>query len=188
MTCDFQIPEPFLFSPLKHYLPYIKAYTENKAEEESYPGSKEFIKELSHIGTCVMDVYKGNLPPDQIFGEIRHFLLSNQIYTKDLYGKWAGKSFRNYRIIKLSDGSRWTLKYYEDESRYVHIFPSRSSPYTFRIKANTLKSALLYQILIGRDYISKEDLNEARALAGLSPVKGIADVEAITEMIEMLRV
>jgi len=123
MNVIFQIPEPFLFSPLKHYLPYITAYTEIKAGEESYPGSEELIRELRHIGTCVMDVYKGTLSPDQIFSEIRHFLLSKQIYTKDVYGKWAGISFRNYRIIKLSDASRWTLKYFEDELRYVHIFP-----------------------------------------------------------------
>lgn len=187
MEVHLHIPEPFLFSPLKHYLPYIKSFTENKAEEENYPGSQKFIKELRHIGTCVMDVYKGDLPPVKIFGEIRHFLLSGQIYKKDLYGKWTGTGFRNYRIIKLSDFSQWTLKYFDDESRYVHIFPSRSSPFTFRIKANTLKSALLYQVLIGKDFISTEDLNKVRALAGLSPIKGIADVEAITEMIEILR-
>lgn len=187
MNVIFQIPEPFLFSPLKHYLPYIKAFTDTKAVEESYHGTEALIRELRHIGTCVMDVYKGYLPPDQIFSEIRHFLLSGQIYGKDQYGQWAGKSFRNYRIIKLSDGSCWTLKYHEDEFRYVHIFPSRSSPFTFRVKANTMKSALLYQILTGKDYISKEDLNRTRALAGLSPVKGIAEVEAITEMIEILR-
>lgn len=187
MEFNIQIPEPFLFSPLKHYLPYIRAYTENKAEEERYPGSVEFIKELRHIGTCVMDVYKGELIPDQIFNQISNFLLSNRILRKEIYMKWAGPGFRNYRIIKLSDGSKWTLKYYEDESRYVHIFPSRGSPFTFRIKANTIKSALLYQILIGKDYISKQDLDRVRSLAGLSPIKGIPEVEAITEMIEILR-
>ena len=187
MSVIIDIPEPFLFSPLKHYLPYIKDFTELRAGEERYPGSEELIRELRHIGTCVMDVYKGDLSPDQIFSEIRQFLLSGQIYMKDVYGKWAGTSFRNYRIIRLSDGSRWTLKYYDDEFRYVHIFPSRSSPFTFRIKANTLKSALLYHILIGKDYISREDLNKARSLMGLSPVRGVTDVEAITEMIEIMR-
>lgn len=187
MSVIIDIPEPFLFSPLKHYLPYIKDFMELRAGEERYPGSEELIRELRHIGTCVMDVYKGDLSTDQIFSEIRQFLLSGQIYMKDVYGKWAGTSFRNYRIIRLSDGSRWTLKYYEDEFRYVHIFPSRSSPFTFRIKANTLKSALLYHILIGKDYISREDLNKARSLMGLSPVKGVSDVEAITEMIEIMR-
>ncbi len=181
------IPEPFLFSPLKHYLPYIKDFAELRAGEEIYPGSEKLIRELRHIGKCVMDVYKGEMSLDQIFSEIRFFLLSNRIYTKDVYCKWAGTNIRHYQIIRLSDGSHWILKYYENEFRYVHIFPSRSSSFSFRVKANTLKSALLYNILIGKDYISKEDMNKARALAGLSPVKDIADVEAITKMIEILR-
>lgn len=42
-------------------------------------------------------------------------------------------------------------------------------------------------VLVGKDYISENDLNTARALAGLSPVKEVADAEAVTEMIEILR-
>jgi hypothetical protein len=56
-----------------------------------------------------------------------------------------------------------------------------------RIKANTLKSAILYYIIIGKDFISRNDLNKARALLRLSPIKDPAEAEAITEMIEMLR-
>ncbi|HBE42256.1 MAG TPA: hypothetical protein DDW27_13810 [Bacteroidales bacterium] len=188
MTDDFNVPEPLLFNPLKHYLHFIKAFTGKRSEEEKYPGSKEFIKDLKHLGSCVMDVYRGDLSADQIFSEIKQFLFLNHILSKDSYGKWAGISFRSYRTINLSDGSRWTLKYYDNESRYIHIFPARSSPFTFRIKANTLKSAILYQVFAGKDYVSEDDLNKVRALAGLSPIREIADVEAITEMIEMLRV
>ncbi|NLA48925.1 MAG: hypothetical protein GX876_05615 [Bacteroidales bacterium] len=187
MEVLFQIPEPFLFSPLKHYFPYIRVYAERKATKESYPGSREFLRELKHIGSCVMDVYRGGLSPDHIFREIRDFLHSRGVCGKEAYGRLTGKSFSSYRIIKLSDASEWILKYNEDDSRYVHIFPSRSGPHTFRVKANTLKSALLYLVLIGRDYISAEDLNRARLPAGLSAVKSIEDARAISEMIEMLR-
>ena len=188
MPIVLQIPEPLLFNPLKHYLPFIKDYITEKAEEEKYPGSKAFIKELKHIGTCVMDIYTGDLRPDLIFSEIRDLLGSNGISGREEYKKWAGTSFSSCRIISLSDGSQWTLKYNNNEARYVHIFPARSGRHTFRIKANTLKSAILYQVLIGKDYISGDELNKTRALIGLSPVKNITDVEAITEMIEMLRV
>jgi hypothetical protein len=41
--------------------------------------------------------------------------------------------------------------------------------------------------LIGKDYITGDDLNQARVLLGLSPVKDPAETEAITEMIEILR-
>jgi hypothetical protein len=71
--------------------------------------------------------------------------------------------------------------------RFVHIFPARLSPHTFRVKSNTIKSAILYLILIGKDYVTEEDLNKARALTGLSPVKEVEDTEAVIEMIEVLR-
>jgi len=50
-----------------------------------------------------------------------------------------------------------------------------------------MKSAILYLVLIGKDYVSEDDLNKARALAGLSPIRDVADAEAVTEMIEILR-
>jgi hypothetical protein len=50
-----------------------------------------------------------------------------------------------------------------------------------------LKSAILYVIFIGKDFVNEDDLNTARALAGLSPVKEVADTEAVMEMIEILR-
>jgi hypothetical protein len=182
-----QIPEPILFNPLKHYLPFIREFTNLKSETENYPGSKEFLKELRHLGTCVMDIYKGDLTQVNVFREITEFLNSNGLSGRAAYRKWAGVSFTSHRIIHLSDGAHWTLKYSDKGTRFIHIFPARYSQHTFRIKANTLKSAILYQVLIGKDFISEDDLNKVRALMGLSPIKEIADVEAITEMIEMLR-
>ncbi len=188
MIADLQIPEPILFNPLKHYLPFIREFTNKNSEEESYPGSKEFLKELRHLGTCVMDIYKGDLSQVSIFEEISEFLRSNGLSGRAAYQKWAGVSFTSHRIIPLSDGSQWTLKYSEKGTRFVHIFPARYSQHTFRIKANTLKSAILYQVFAGKDYISADELNRVRALVSLSPVKEIADTEAITEMVELLRV
>ena len=187
MINEIEIPEPFLFNPLKHYFQFIKDYINVKTGEEKYPGSRTFIKELKHLGTCVMDIYKGKLSPGKIFKEITDYLESNSISAREPYQKWTGKDYTSYRIVTLSDGSQWTLKYFNHDTRYVHIFPARSSRYTFRIKANTLKSAIIYQVLIGKDYITEDDLNRTRALVGLSPIKNIADTEAVTEMIEILR-
>lgn len=187
MNFVMHIPEPVIFNPLKHYLAFIKSYIETKAEAERYPGSSDFIKELKHLGTCVMDVYHGDLLPEKIFSEITGFLETKGCLQREEYMKWAGRSWKSFRIITLSDGSQWTLKYNDNAVRYVHIFPARMSPYTFRVKANTIKSAVLYLVLIGKDFISDDDLNKTRALAGLSPVKEVADAEAVTEMIEILR-
>lgn len=181
------IPEPLLFNPLKHYLPFIRGFINSHLSDLKDPGLKELTRELKHLGTSVMDVYTGKMPPEKIFREIAEFLKENRIQKREAFKEWAGTGFNDFRIISLTDTSQWALKYHDNETRYVHIFPARSSPHSFRIKANTLKSAILYIILIGKDFITEDDLNTARALAGLSPVKEVADSEAVVEMIEILR-
>jgi len=187
MNTENQIPEPILFNPLKHYLPFIREFVNTKITAEKDRDSKDLIREIRHVGTCVMDIYTGELPQKKIFNEVLDFLRLNNIAGKEPYKKWTGTKYNDFRITSLSDGSQWTMKYHNNETRYVHIFPARMSQHTFRIKANTLKSAVLYLILIGKDYISEDDLNKARALAGLSPIREVADAEAVTEMIEILR-
>lgn len=182
-----QIPEPVLFNPLKHYLPFIREFVSHDALEINDPGLKYLSGELKHIGTCVMDVYIGELSQEDIIKEILEFLEENNLKAKEVYKSWTGTDSDDYRIVTLSDSSQWTLKYHDNETRYVHIFPARSSSHSFRVKANTLKSAILYILVIGKDYVTEDDLNTARALAGLSPVKEVADAEAVIEMIELLR-
>ena len=181
------LPEPILFNPLKHYLPFISDFVNSRTMTLNDPGLKELTRELKHIGTCVMDIYTGGLTQEAIFSEIKEFLMHHNLLESWCLQIWAGTDYDDYRIIPLSDTSQWTLKYHNHPTRYVHIFPARSSPHSFRVKANTLKSAVLYIIIFGKDFVSDDDLNAARALAGLSPVKEIADAEAVTEMIEILR-
>jgi len=67
------------------------------------------------------------------------------------------------------------------------FFLLADSQHSFRAKSNTLKSALIYLIIIGKDLVTGEDLNNVRSIMGLSPVKNASDTEAILEMIEILR-
>ena len=181
------IPYPLLFNPLKHHLGYIRGFIEKSAENLDLSGENEIIKELKHIGGSVMDVYSGCLSTIEVCDEFLSFLKTNKIGAKGKFSSWTGTGDKDFRTIPLPDGSQWMIKYYNHNERYVHFFPARQSPLTFRIKANTLKSAVLYQIFIGKDYVTEDDLNVARAMAGLSPVKEIFDTAAITEMIELLR-
>jgi hypothetical protein len=183
MNNHLSIPEPILFNPLKHHLGFIREYINYNIESGDHP----IIKELKHLGGSVMDVYSGAMTPNEICEELVFFLKTKKLSKKTSFSNWAGKEPKTFKTICLSDGSQWILKYYNHKQRYVHSFPARLSPHTFRIKANTLKSAILYQIYIGKDFISEEDLNVARAISGLSPVKDVFDTEAITEMIEILR-
>jgi hypothetical protein len=186
MITDCKITEPFLFNPLKHHLGFIREFV-NLNIDEPASDIQHLARELKHLGTSVMDIYSGSLPTGRICSEVEEFLIKKDIFRQDAYSAWVGVDMNCYRIITISDGSQWTLKYHENNNRYVHVFPARNSQHTFRVKANTLKSSLLYCILIGKDLVTGDDLNKVRPLLGLSPVKDTVDNEAITEMIEILR-
>jgi hypothetical protein len=177
---------PYLFNPLKHHLGFIKDYIEEKAGKNA--DIIPIIKDLRHLGGSLMDVYTGPLTPEEIIEEIDEFLKTNYLTEFEDFVKWAGINPTEFKSVILSDDSHWVLKYFENEVRFVHSFPARFSPHSFRVKANTLKSAILYLIIVGKDFITEDDLNFARAEAGLSPIKDVVDTEAITEMIEILRV
>ena len=186
MNTDYQIPEPFLFNPVKHHLGFIKDFI-NLYIDHSPTDIKILTRDIKHIGRSVMDIYKGPLSIRGIFLETEEYLKLNNIFERVSYYEWLGIKTDCSHIISLSDGSRWTLKHHNNPQRFVHIFPARNSQHTFRVKANTLKSALIYNIIIGKDLVTGDDLNKVRPLLGLSPVKDSIDTEAILEMIEILR-
>jgi hypothetical protein len=187
MITEYQINGPLLFNPLKHHLGFITEFVNLKVDD---PDSDTIVlsRELKHIGTSVMDIYTGSLSIKKICNEVEVYLREKDLLRIETYSKWVGVIANCFRIISLSDGSQWTLKFHDNKLRFVHFFPARNSQHTFRIKANTLKSAMLYIILIGKDLVTGDDLNKVRPLLGLSPVKDPVDTEAITEMIEFLRV
>ncbi len=187
MTADSEIPEPLLLNPLKHHLGFIREFVCKKTEGQEKGDQRGMIRELKHLGTSVMDVYNGSLQINGICSEVIGFLNERSLSERVAFASWAGVRMDDYRLISLSDGSQWTLKYRDNCQRFVHIFPARGSRFTFRVKSNTLKSALLYYILIGKDFITAVDMNRVRPLLGLSPIKDPVDSEAITEMIEILR-
>lgn len=187
MIVENDIHEPFLFNPLKHHLGFLREFINLNIDK---PGSdfQDLTRYLKHLGTSVMDIYTGSLSIRNICFEVKEFLNQKDILSKETFSVWAGTKTDCFRIISLTDGSQWTLKYYNNIQRFVHIFPTRNSQHTFRVKSNTLKSALIYNIIIGKDLVTGDDLNKVRPLLGLSPIKDTIDTEAILEMIEILRV
>jgi hypothetical protein len=186
MNTEYQIPEPFVFNPLKHHLGFIKEFI-NASIDNPTSDIQMLTKDLKHIGSSVMDVYTGNLAVRTICYETEEFLSKKGLLNSEAFSVWTGTKFECFRIISLSDNSHWTLKFRNHKERFVHIFPARNSQHTFRVKSNTLKSALIYNIIIGKDLVTRDDLNKVRPLLGLSPVKDAIDTEAILEMIEILR-
>jgi hypothetical protein len=186
MITDYQIPEPLLFNPVKHHLGFVKEFIAMNMDIPQ-SGLQSLTRQLRHIGTSVMDVYTGQLSVKNICNESLEFLKQKKMLGIDEYSSWIGRNTDSLHIIGLSDGSQWALKYQNNHQRFVHFFPARNSSLTFRVKANTLKSAVLYIIIVGKDLVTGDDLNMVRPLLGLSPVKDSIETEAIMEMIEMLR-
>jgi len=186
MINDYQIPAPILFNPFKHHLGFIKEFI-NQNIDNSGMNIQQLSKDIKHLGTSVMDIYNGKLSVGDICSEALEFLKNNRLLDKKAYSLWTGTKADSFKIITMSDQSQWTLKYHDDNQLFVHLFPARNSSHTFRVKANTLKSALIYNIIIGKDMVTGDDLNKVRPFLGLSPVKDSIDTEAILEMIEILR-
>jgi len=186
MNTDYQIPEPFLFNPIKHHLGFIKDLI-NFYIENATTDIQSLTRDIKHIGSSVMDIYTGLLSIRCICTETEEILKKKSVTGRESYYVWTGTMVDCFRTISLSDDSQWTLKYHENSLKYIHIFPARDSRHTFRVKANTLKSALIYNILIGKDLVTSDDLNKVRPLLGLSPVNDSIDTKAILEMIEILR-
>jgi hypothetical protein len=186
MNTYYQIPEPFLFNPMKHHLGFIKDFV-NFHIDNTITDIQSLTKDIRHVGRSVMDIYTGLLSIGSICTEAEELLTKKNITGREAYSVWTGTMESSFRTISLSDDSQWTLKYHDNPLRYMHIFPARNSRHTFRVKANTLKSALIYNIIIGKDLVTGDDLNKVRPLLGLSPVNSSIDTKAILDVIEILR-
>ncbi len=187
MLFNSYTPPPFLFNPIKHHLGFIRTYINSNSGYENQLSRPVITRELKHLGTSLMDIYKGELSLEKINKEICAFLTSKNLYNIENFCSWTGKKSKDFKTISLSDDSEWVIKYFDDKLRYIHYFPARNSPHSLRAKANTLKSAVLYLIFIDKDFITEVDLNRSRATTGLSPVKDVYEAEAITELIEIIR-
>lgn len=177
------IPRPVLLNCWKHHAGYIRDRIK-QADENSL---SELIKQIKVIGDGLMDLYYGNMSP----GEISRFILSEikPDITKEGYLEWIKNSGKDFRILSINDGSVWTLRYSENDERFIHIHPGRYSPLTLRVKASTLKTAITaagWKIIHNQE----PDLKIINLLRteylSLSPVKDKYSIPAILKILYFL--
>jgi hypothetical protein len=191
--------ECIVFNPEKHHIQSIAAkilqYAKDK--EASLP---ILLRELVNKGieresnnyNGIVDLYTGNLSAEQIKAEVFDFLKKNELLDLGSYQRYLEthgqiKRKGHYTSLELSDKTQLTLRLVENEKNFVHIHPSRYSPNTIRIKANTLKTAILTEFLaISRNIPSRNMslINEARQYLELSPVEG--GIDAIDNALELM--
>jgi hypothetical protein len=156
------VTEPVLFNCIKHHLKFIKHKIFSIESNEDF---QKLLNEIITLGNSVMDLYCGELIPQQISSEIIDLLSETGKLNLDEFVKWINGNDKKYRLFILSDKSIWTLRIANNKERYIHIHPGRYSPLSIRVKAVTLKTiiaAVAYQMLYGQNKFDINLINKIR--------------------------
>jgi hypothetical protein len=155
-------PSPINLNCWKHHSGFIKGQVGSVREINDLEEPNVY---LLKIGDSQMDLYFGGYSPLQISEQILDYLHQNNLFLFEKYRKWLSKDGNDYQLLELKDKSVWTLRLGENPKRYVHIHPGRHSPHTVRVKATTLKTAIMILMFerIGEvKTIETETINQIR--------------------------
>ncbi|MBT8378043.1 MAG: hypothetical protein KJN64_02295 [Ignavibacteria bacterium] len=156
MKDNCKVLSPIKFNCWKHHALFIKNKLKNYKSEAQL---EQLHPTILKIGDSQMDLYYGNLSPDEISNRIINFLDLNSIKNNKKYLCWLCSDGNDYKSMKLKDSSVWTLRSGNEEKRFVHIHPGRYSPHTVRVKALTLKTAIYVSAYSKVKYISVYDID-----------------------------
>lgn len=161
-----RVPAPFRYNRLKHQAPWLAAKLGQEPEI-----FLRWPKLLYALGRSQFDTYFGTLSVEQILGEIQLALERESLFTANRYLGWIAAD-KGYRLLTLSDSSRWVLRAGEKPGHHIHLHPARYSPFSLRIKASVYKHVifcLAYQQLYG-SWPSLEQQNAFRQQLQLPPL------------------
>ncbi len=173
MDLNCTIASPVILNCWKHHLGFIQNQIINGRQECQTPESLKKI--LLVIGESQMDIYLGKLSPQSIAAEIIHKLKQSGSDSISTFKSWLYDTGKDYRLLTVSDKSVWTIRLSNNSKRYVHIHPGRYSPHTVRVKALTLKTAIVSAILSTKEkYFELTFINNIRvSILNAPPLKSI---------------
>ncbi len=143
---DCDLAEPVLLNCWKHHAGFIRSKIK-EYNESGGPHLEGLLNELLHIGESLMDLYLGELTPLQIADTVILYLNKQISVNKTDFQNWLEEMGDDYRTIVLEDTSRWTLRLGDRPERFIHIHPSRYSPYTVRVRSTSLKTVIIYGVI-----------------------------------------
>jgi hypothetical protein len=155
-------------------------------------GLQPLADELVVVGSKLMDLYHGPFSPHEIADRV---LVNLRTASRDAiveFRSWV-ESGGGYQTIEFpEDLSRWVLRMGDEPDRFVHVHPARYSPFTIRVRANVLTTAVLaiaYSAMRGGDPTSRSVVNAVRRdYLALAPVgRDPSRDEGIGAVIELLR-
>jgi hypothetical protein len=184
----WESPPPVLLNTWKHHAAVLR----HRIQETATSGDlSSLAANLVVIGTELMDLYLGQLSPAVIGQEILDLLTADGTLAPDAY-RASLQASGGYRLLDLSDTSRWVLRMGDEAGRYVHAHPGRYSPNTRRVRANVLKSAVMVLAHVGipgGDPMSVPLVNDVRRqhlkLARIG--KDLAGDQGLGAVIDILR-
>lgn len=143
------------------------------------------------MGASLSDFYTGTLSPNEIASEICKELKHLSVFAPLDFKNWIEETAKKFRLVKLSDHSEWTLTQCDDYEYYLHIHPSRYSQNTFRIKGNTLRTAvamLAYEKFSAKAACDLKTINLVRKeFLHMSPIDE-RHMEGIVKTIDFLKI
>src|SRR5262249_21364455 len=135
--------------------------------------------------------YHGPFTPREIADRVLADLQIVSRNSADLFRRWVDETGGFRTISFAEDASRWVLRFGELDGRFVHVHPARSSPFTVRVLANVLVTAVLALSFAGHnggDPLSRKVLNAVRGdYLGLEPLgRDVIVSEGIGAVIALL--
>jgi hypothetical protein len=182
------LPAPFSYNPWKHHLSWLRFHLHQAIHNSGKLDlMNEFIENIKSINSNYVDIYTGQLSPENLIHAIDEELKKLMINNRKKFSSWLGK--HEYRIITLTDQSVWVLREGLDDELYIHIHPARNAPNIARIHGNSWKTILIikaiYPTLTEPDKII---INEVRkSYLQLSPIKTINSSPRLMKAIGLLQ-
>jgi len=163
---------PIRFNPFKHHRDHIVRMLRDASAEE-------LISVMEPVCNNYIDIYTGNLTPEDIGNEVVRVLQVQRVLQACTFERWVG-SANGYRQIELHDRSFGCPQ--KRRGRSVHSYSSGTDrPFTIRFKGSTLKTIcrLKAEMADPQRIPSLEDVNRSRKEMGLAPVKKIEQSKGI---------
>ncbi|HKB00949.1 MAG TPA: hypothetical protein VKD90_01960 [Gemmataceae bacterium] len=175
----------------KHHAGFLRERI-RQAVDAGAAGLQPLTDELVVVGTKLMDLYHGPFSPREIGDRVLAELRAGRRAEPAAFRAWVDAA-GGYRVMEFpEDTSRWVLRMGEADGQFVHVHPARWAPFTIRVRANVLTTAVLalaYVGVHGGDPLDRPVINAVRRdILGLAPIGRSPSTDVgIGSVIELLR-
>jgi hypothetical protein len=178
---------PFRLNLWKHHLCWVQAQLHQAINNPIHLNLRDKILEnIKAINSNHVDVYVGNLSPDELIQNVNMKLHDLGITNRNIFLEWI--SIHDFRLITLLDNSVWIVRKGAEHEYYIHLHPARNSPNAIRLYGNSWKTAIVYSLLYP-DHVNIDMIviNEIRQkILNLSPIKDMASCKRLQKAFEIL--